>query len=164
MDHAAVRVVFDCAFAARHQKSKAPGYADEADRAMRRLLLGPLFTLPLGVGGCSGSGVRSGLPWSDILRANLPEGNTLADLLDDHSWLDLPAAYGFWHLWTTLPQFGSRRDRPRRGEERTAWAAFAQALERQAERDPGLTLAAHTGSRRTGGVRGDTAPQLPARW
>ena len=144
VDHAAVRVVFDCASAARHQKSKAPGYADEADRAMRRLLLGPLFTLPLGVEReLLRERVRSGLPWSDVLRANLHGGNTLADLLDDHSWLDLPAAYGFWHLWTTLPQFGAAVTDPGRGEERTAWAAFAQALERQAERDPGLTLAAY---------------------
>jgi superfamily I DNA/RNA helicase len=144
VDHAAVRVVFDCAFAARHQRSKAPGYADESDRAMRRLLLGPLFTLPLGVEReLLRERVRSGLPWSDVLRANLPEGGTLAALLDDPSWLDMQAAYGFWHLWTTLPQFATAVTDPGRGEERAAWAAFAQALERQAERDPGLTLAAY---------------------
>ncbi len=75
VDHAAVRVVFDCAFAARHQRSTAPGSADEADRAMRRLLLGPLFTLPLGVEReLLRERVRSGLPWSDVLRANLPAG------------------------------------------------------------------------------------------
>ena len=144
VDHAAVRVVFDCALAARHQRSNAPGHSDEADRAMRRLLLGPLFMLPLGIEReLLRERVRTGLPWSDVLRANLPEAGTLADLLDDHSWLDMQAAEGFWHLWTTLPQFGNAVTDPARREERVAWASFAQALERQAERDPDLTLSAY---------------------
>ena len=144
VDQAAVRVVFDCALAARHQRSSAPGHAAEADRAMRRLLLGPLFTLPLGVEReLLRERVRSGLPWSDVLRASLPAGGALAELLDDHSWLDMQAAEGFWHLWTTLPQFATAVTDPARREERSAWAAFAQALERQADRDPKLTFAAY---------------------
>ena len=144
VDQAAVRVVFDCALAARHQDRPRPAHAGEADRAMRRLLLGPLFTLPLGVEReLLRERVRSGLPWSDVLRANLPAGSALAELLDDHSWLDMQAAEGFWHLWTTLPQFATAVTDHARREERSAWAAFAQALERQADRDPKLTLSAY---------------------
>jgi superfamily I DNA/RNA helicase len=50
-DHPAVRIIFDLAIAAYAESQESgvqPGWSEEADRALRRLLLGPMLSLPLG--------------------------------------------------------------------------------------------------------------------
>jgi superfamily I DNA/RNA helicase/RecB family exonuclease len=133
VDHPAVRVVLDCVTAATH----------ESEAAMRRLLLGPLFRLPL-------SAMRElrrrrsaeDAGWPDVLRSLEGGGSALAGLLEDPSWaIELPAADGFWHLWSTLPAFAESVTNDRSRADRIAWSSLAQVLTRLGERDPQATLA-----------------------
>lgn len=144
-DHPAVRLVFDVVWAAGAHATDSAGAAEETDRALRRLLLGPLFAVPLGLErDLLRERRRRHMPWPEILRRELPGGGPLADLLDEGSWAsERPAVEGFWHLWTSVPQFEALVADPRRGDYRAAWSSLAQALARQAERDEALALNAY---------------------
>jgi superfamily I DNA/RNA helicase len=142
VDHPMVRLVLDLAKIAGRDAAPGGGESDEVDRVMRRILLGPLFSLPIGrERALLRSRRASGRPWSEIVRERLPAAAGLADLVGDGSWATgAPAAEGFWAVWEGLDQFERIAREPAAAGDRAALAAFAQALERQAERDAGLAL------------------------
>ncbi len=143
VDHPGVRLVFDIVAAARSDDS-AGGRLD-ADRVVRRLLLGPLFGVPLSIErDAYRYRLRSGEEWPRILRSSVPGADALAGLLEDSAWATSgSAADGFWALWNSLPQFANLVHDPERADYRSAWAAFAQVLSRQEARDPDLSLAGY---------------------
>ncbi|HSM02272.1 MAG TPA: ATP-dependent DNA helicase [Acidimicrobiia bacterium] len=132
VDHPAVRPVLDLVTAVT---SGEP----ERSAALRRVLLGPMVGLTLSAArdlerSAAGVGWRQALGQSGPAEALLP-------FVDDRGWAqDVPAADGFWSLWTSLPHF-SRVVTQRSSEARAALASFAQALDRLRERDPDATLA-----------------------
>ena len=119
-----------------------PGEAAEADRAMRRLLLGPLIGVGLGKEReILRSRMRTWDPWPAVLARELPEHTGLATLLDQQEWaIELPAIDGFWELWTRIDELERVVIDPEQKEWRLAFASFSQVLERQAERDTTVTL------------------------
>ena len=135
-DHPAVQMIFDIARAASTSDDAA------ATPAIRRVLLGPLFSLGIGaqrqlerdrsIQGCS---------WSEVIRGTIQDGHVLARLVGDADWVDQPAVDAFWHIWTTLPQFDALVHNAAMGEYRAAWASLAQALSRLDDRAPGTTMA-----------------------
>lgn len=142
VDHPAVQLVFDLALAAAGESPTGSVSFDEVDRAVRRILLGPLFGLPLSAErSLLRARQRNFAPWSAVLDRDFDEGSPLAALLRDPGWaVELGANHGFWHLWTSLPQLEKLVGDPNLADYRAAWAAFAQVLDRQEERDPSVTL------------------------
>jgi len=140
VDHAAIQLVFDLALAASEQHGSLS--RDEVDRAVRRLLLGPLFELSLSAERTLFRLRQRGLAgWDEIISSQVDGGSPLAALLADSGWAhQLPASQGFWHLWTSLPQLEGLVANDHLADYRAAWAAFAQVLDRQEERDPAVTL------------------------
>jgi superfamily I DNA/RNA helicase/RecB family exonuclease len=144
-EHAAVRSVQDLVTVARLGGPITPdtsGEAADADRAMRRLLLGPLIGSSLGR---EREIVRrrrqSSASWLDVIAVELPEHTGLLGLLRDPSWaVSEPAVDGFWHLWTHMDELDRLVLDPSRADWRLAFTSFSQVLERQAERDPTVTL------------------------
>jgi len=138
VDHPAIRLIYDVVTAAT-----APPASAEGDRAVSRLLLGPLLALPLGrQRELVRIRHRARMTWPQAIRTQLPETAALADLIEDGRWAIEPAAVdGFWHLWDTMPHVGRLVADPNRADYRTAWSTFARMLERQAERDPSVSLA-----------------------
>ncbi len=134
-DHPAVRVVLDCVIAATENEP-------EAGRALRRILLGPLFSVPLGrLREIERDRIRLGTRWIEALAGRLEDGQGLSHLFEETSWAtSSPAVEGFWHVWETLPQFASVVEQPLRRNERAAWSSLAQVLGRLNERDPKATL------------------------
>ena len=114
----------------------------ESGRAVRRVLLGPVFQLRLGqVRELERLRIRLGADWPGAIRAGLPEAEALAALFEDPRWArSLPAGQGLWHVWSTLPQLRTVAADEERGEERAAWSSTAQVLSRWNERDPRATL------------------------
>ncbi len=158
VDHPAVRIIFDLVEAAWTESEAsqrnsgegavgpamdASGLLDQADRAMRRLLLGPLFAMSLSAErDLVRERRRTGKRWDEILTAHLGEAAAVGALLADPGWaIAESASTGFWKIWTTIPQFERMVEDPGLGEFRTAWAVFSQALDSQFERDPSVTLA-----------------------
>ncbi len=145
VDHPAVRLFHDLATVAGSGASlpmTSPTASAEADRAMRRILLGPLIGASLGQERALLRERRSTwAAWSEVIEANLGDRVGLARLIGDPEWATArTASEGFWHAWSTLDGLGDLVEDPRRVEWRRAWTAFAQVLDRQAERDPGVTL------------------------
>ena len=136
-DHPAVRFVMDAVIAATNDDDR-----DETARSVRRVLLGPLFGIPLGLlREVDRYRVTNTTTWSAAIRALVPDGAPLADLLADASWAtDRPARDAFWALWSRLPQIVPVVSDPARHEERAAWSSFAQVLHRWNERNPSATL------------------------
>ncbi len=144
VDHPMIQVVLDLTRAAAWgslDPAEYPGAADEVDRLVRRVLLGPLLAVPVVVEReLLRLRRRSAAPWTQVL-GRLPEAATIAQLLGDPVWATgMAAAHGFWRLWTTVEAFGRTATDPAAGDDRAALTSFAQALGRQAERDPSLTL------------------------
>lgn len=146
-DHRSVRVVFDLAIAATTDQlardpDAPPGLIDEVDRAMRRLLLGPLLQVGLGQErSLLRKRRRTRQPWSAVLAEEGVGSSQLRSLLAETAWCqDLPAVRGFWHAWTSLPEFARYAKDPNYAEDRRVLAEFAQALDQQAERDPTVDL------------------------
>lgn len=146
-DHPGVRAVFDIANVAHHHDARVgTGPADDCDRAIRRLLLGPLFRTALATERDLLRLRRStGNDWATILEAYDSEWlGPLATLIRDNTWAtELPGVDGFWHIWSTLPQFEGLVASPSAAPYRAAWSALAQAVERQFERDPHVGLHAY---------------------
>jgi ATP-dependent exoDNAse (exonuclease V) beta subunit len=132
-----VRFVFDLVAAATRVDGQG-----ETDRAMRRVLLWPMFeTLPARLAELDRDRIRLGRPWTDAVRAGIRDGSPLADLLADPAWADAEAAsIGLWTLWSTLPQISALATDSLRDRDRAAWSSFAQVLERWNERNPRGTL------------------------
>ncbi len=146
VDHPAVGLIRDVVTVALTGGSLPTTTAVEsasADRAMRRVLLGPAVGLALGKErSLLRARRRTWEPWAHVIAERLHDRPGLTSLLSDHGWASgQPATDGFWHLWTTLEGIDELVDDPDRGDWRQAWAAFAQTLARQAERDPSVTLA-----------------------
>ena len=148
VDHPAIRVIFDLVEvawteAATRTNPELVGLPEQADRAMRRVLLGPLFSLSLSAERqLVRQRRRTGQRWDQILADGLAEASAVAELLADPAWaIREPAAVGFWAVWTSIPQFEQMVADPDLVEFRMAWAAFSQALDRHFERDPSVTLA-----------------------
>jgi ATP-dependent exoDNAse (exonuclease V) beta subunit len=144
VDHPMIQVVLDLTRAAAWgglDPARYPGAADEVDRLMRRVLLGPLLAVPVAVEReLVRFRRRSAASWSHVLE-RLPEATTISGLLADPVWATgMTAADGFWRLWTTLEAFRRVATDPASSDDRAALTSFAQALGRQAERDPSLTL------------------------
>jgi RecB family exonuclease len=138
-------MIQDLVIVARNGGAISPdnlGEAADADRAMRRLLLGPLIGLSLGrEREIIRSRRHTSAPWPEILARELPEHTGLVALLDDPSWAtDLTAVDGFWQLWTRIDELDRVVLDPDRADWRLAFTSFSQVLERQAERDPSVTL------------------------
>jgi len=149
-DHPAVKVIFDLAKAAwadelAKDPNNGPGLVDEADRAMRRLLLGPLLQLSLGQEReLLRIRRRTHRPWSSILAEASVGSSQLHSLLAETGWcLKVPAIKGFWEAWTTVPEFLRYVSDPGCREDRQALSDFAQTLDQQAERDAGVDLIAY---------------------
>jgi superfamily I DNA/RNA helicase/RecB family exonuclease len=144
VDHPMIQVVLDLTRAAAWgglDASEYPGAADEIDRLMRRVLLGPLLAVPVAVEReLLRLRRRSAASWPQVLE-RLPEAGTVAELLADPVWATgTSATDGFWRLWTTIEAFAGIATDPISRDDRAALTSFAQALGRQAERDPSLTL------------------------
>src|SRR5690606_22692692 len=140
VDHPAVAVLRDVVTVALTGGSLPTTTAIEAaaaDRAMRRILLGPLVSLSLGKEReLLRTRRRTWAPWAQVLREHLPDHPGLAALIDDPAWASTDsAADGFWHLWTSLDGVERLIDDPDRSDWLETWTAFAQTLARQAERD-----------------------------
>jgi RecB family exonuclease len=84
---------------------------------------------------------QSSASWLDVIAVELPEHTGLLGLLRDPSWaVSEPAVDGFWHLWTHMDELDRLVLDPSRADWRLAFTSFSQVLERQAERDPTVTL------------------------
>lgn len=140
VDHPSIRLIFDIVLATATDDDS--GERLDTDRLVRRLLLGPLFGVPLSVErDAYRARLLSGDPWPNILRSTVPGTTELAALLEDPTWATRgPAADGFWTLWNSLPQFETLVHETDRADYRSAWAAFAQVLDRQRARDTELSL------------------------
>jgi superfamily I DNA/RNA helicase/RecB family exonuclease len=134
-DHPAVRFILDCVVAATEPEP-------EAGRALRRILLGPLFSVSLGrLRDIERERLRQGIGWAEAVTTHLDDGAGLAALFEDSGWATShPAVEGFWHIWETLPQFAAVVEHPQRQDERAAWSSLAQVLGRLFERNPQTTL------------------------
>ena len=146
VDHPAVRVIHDLVLASAHGASlpiTSPLEASDADRAMRRILLGPVVGLGLGQErDLFRTRRRTWSAWAHVVEEKLPDLIGLKSLLSNSDWATSQAAVdGFWHAWTHLDGIPTVVADPNRQEWRKAWSAFAQTLSRQAERDPNLSLA-----------------------
>ncbi len=145
VDHPAVSLMRDVVTAGVHGGSlptTAAGDAAAADRAMRRILLGPAVALGLGrERSLVRARRRTWEPWHRVIAERLPEHPGLAALLSDPGWAtDRPAVDGFWHLWSMLDGIDTIVSDPRRTDWRGAWHSFSQTLDRQSERDPKVSL------------------------
>lgn len=134
-DHPAVRFVLDLITAANDADRPV-----ERTRAIRRILLGPMYRLPLG-------GLRSlerqrasGVPWAEALRtAGL---HKLSGLISDNEWATgMPAAQGAWEVWSQLDEAVAIATEPERQDDRLAWRSLVQVLDRWNARNPRATLA-----------------------
>ncbi len=146
VDHPAVRVFDDLALVAQLEgglRVATPGERADADRAMRRILLGPLVSLGLGQERAMlRERRRTGDSWADIVSTELPHRADLSELLADPAWATAkPATDGFWEAWNRLQGVDRLVADPDRRLWRLAVSAFAQVLTRQAERDEKVTLA-----------------------
>ncbi|HEX6219612.1 MAG TPA: ATP-dependent DNA helicase, partial [Acidimicrobiia bacterium] len=143
VDHPAVRVVQDVVtVATQTSDEETPLTSVAVDGAMRRILLGPLVGVSVGLERQMLRDHRRGRPWADVLADHLPDYIGLRHLTLDRTWAIEPgAAEGFWRLWTTLEGIADIVKSPERDEWRRAWTAFGQMLARQAERDPSVSLA-----------------------
>ncbi len=145
VDHPAIRMFADLVTVSRFggQTEEYPdGRSTEADQAMRRILLGPVFGLALGKErALLRERRRSGDAWGSVVERELPEFAGLASLLVSDDWRrDRSAVEGFWRAWTSLDNLDDFVSDPSRLEWRRAWSAFAQVLGQQAERDRHLDL------------------------
>lgn len=146
VDHPAVRVIQDLVIATTRGgpiDEVTPLEAEDADRSMRRVILGPLFGVTVGLEReMARERQRTRVSWDQVIAKHLPEKTGLIDLLSEPDWARaIGAADGFWELWTRLDGITEIVNAPDRDEWRRAWTAFGQMVGRQAERDPSVTLA-----------------------
>jgi superfamily I DNA/RNA helicase/RecB family exonuclease len=146
VDHPAVRVIQDVVQTATRGGPAAevsPVDFEIADQAMRRVLLGPLFGISIGLERqMTRNRRRTQRSWADVVSDHLPSQTGLVSVLSTPDWAtETGASDGFWHLWSLLEGIPEVVADPTRDEWRRAWTAFGQMLGRQAERDPSVTLA-----------------------
>lgn len=146
VDHPAVSLVQDLVTVARWggpSDEMSPVESDASDRSIRRILLGPLFGVTVGLEReMVRERRRTRASWHEIIATYLPDRKGIIGLLSDAGWaLSSGASEGFWEVWTRLDGISEMVTDPGRDEWRRAWTAFGQMLGRQAERDPSVTLA-----------------------
>ncbi len=136
VDDVAIRPILDLVRA-------ATGTGANATAALRRVLLGPLVGLTLAAAReAEREALRSG--WDEALQS-VEVGEDLTSLLRDPSWAnDLPAAAGFWRVWSSLAVFADIVNDPKRIDDRKALASFSQTLTRLADRDSKASLVDYT--------------------
>ncbi len=145
IDHPAVQLVADLVMIATRDSEDAVLFMDqvtlsEIDSSARRILLGPLVGATLGLQREMAVERRHGAQWGSLF-AGFMGADDVAALLADKSWAtDRPAWDGFWNVWTTLTAMARIVDDPDRADWRRALASFSQVLDRQADRNPALTL------------------------
>ena len=113
-------------------------------RAIRRILLGPLYELPLGsLRAVERARLASPTTsWADAIRSAMWNGGEIADLLEDDSWAtEFPASEGLWHVWNHLSAVERVVVDHERTDEREAWSSLSQVLRRWNERNPRSSLA-----------------------
>lgn len=145
VDHPAVQVVADLVTIAtldtvQDSESNNPTIEAEINAAARRLILGPLVGATLGqLREMSVSRLHLNR-WATIVGEQTKMGD-LEQVLNDPAWAtDRPAWDGFWHIWTEIEAMASVVGDPDRTDWRRAFASFSQVLDRQADRNPDLTL------------------------
>ncbi len=117
---------------------------ENGDEALRRALLSPYIGVPHGALVSMGERRARGEAWAAIVEEGVAQASALAALLSDPSWANRhPASSGLWHVWSTLPHLTRIATEDALVNDRQAWSAFAQALDRLAERSPKATLADH---------------------
>lgn len=135
-DQPIVRFVLDLVTAAAS--------VEEAGDAVRRLLQSPYIGVTPGSIIAMDARRAAGEEWAAIIESAVPDGGHLAALLSEPSWATAtPAPNGLWHIWRTLPWLTAIATDDDNVEDRKAWTAFAQALDRLAERAPRATLVDH---------------------
>ncbi|NND02931.1 MAG: ATP-dependent helicase, partial [Acidimicrobiia bacterium] len=133
-DHPAVRFVLDLIAAV--DTSERPA---ERSRAMRRILLGPMYRVPLGELRRLEYRAADDGGWPEALEEF--GQSSLAALLTDTGWAaDIPAEQGAWHVWSQLDEAVAIVTDPARNDERLAWRSLVQVLSRWNERNPSATL------------------------
>ena len=145
VDHPAVRLIHDLVVAATRGGDTAEVSATDseaADRSMRRILLGAVFGISVGLErDMLRDRRRTRDSWVDVVGRHLTDKQGLIGLLSESSWAnDIGAADGFWEVWTRLDGVADMVGDPTRDEWRRAWTAFGQMLGRQAERDSDVSL------------------------
>ena len=137
VDQPAVRFVLDVVAAATGTDGQTG-----TDRAVRRVLLGPMFeTPPARFAELRREQADRGRSWAELVRSGINDGAALAALLSDPAWANEDVAVaGLWQLWSTLPQIADLATNPGRQQDRAAWSSFTQVLERWNERNPTGTL------------------------
>jgi len=135
IDQPAVRFTLDVVIA-------ATGTPTEADLALRRILLGPLFRTPLArLREIERQRLFGEMSWPAALRRFVTDGEVLAGFIEDPSWATgRPASVGLWDLWSSLPQIHRIVTDPDASEHRAAWSSLAQVLSRWNDREPKATL------------------------
>jgi len=138
-DRSAVRFVLDLVAATIGTAGPA-----EVARAVRRILLGAMYEVPLSrlrtierarFESESGS-------WSQAIRHAIPEASSLADLLDGEAWaVAMPASTGLWQVWQHLAATVEVATDPDRSDARAEWSSLSRVLGRWNERNPAATLA-----------------------
>jgi superfamily I DNA/RNA helicase len=133
-DHPAVRFVLDLIAAAVDSD-----YPTERARALRRILLGPMYRVSLGQLRSIQRRLEGPHDWADALsEAGLA---TLADLIADATWaVGMPAARGAWEVWSRMEEAAAIARDATRQDERAAWRSLVQVLDRWNERNPQATL------------------------
>ncbi|MGF1618416.1 MAG: ATP-dependent helicase [Acidimicrobiia bacterium] len=146
IDHPAIQLIADLVTLGTDDanpvlEESAPLKVEAADIAARRVILGPLFGLTLGKQRVLWNERRRGATWKSVFESQ-PGFDDLGRLLDDSTWAtEMPATDGFWNVWTSLHSFAGVVADPERSGWRRAYSSFSQVLDRQADRDPELSLA-----------------------
>jgi superfamily I DNA/RNA helicase/RecB family exonuclease len=117
---------------------------EDAQFAMRRILMSPYVALTYGAVNELARLVDAGATWADVITTHVPDGLQLAALLENDSWAtSLNAAAGLWEVWSTLPYLVAVALDDSYERDRKAWSAFNQVLARLTERAPQATLSDH---------------------
>ncbi len=145
IDHPAIQAVADLVTLAVNdadRKDQASNHLTGtlADRAAKRILLGPLFGISLGQHRSLLTARNVSGTWKSALFG-ADEFKDLWSLLSEPGWTTrTPASEGFWDLWTSVAAFAAMVHDPDREEWRRAFTSFAQVLDSQASRDPSMSL------------------------
>ncbi len=124
-----------------HDIVTAASSGEEAVAAARRVLLGPFVGLPPGLVSSLPDDPTAWRSWMGSLDGHIA---ALAELMTDAEWCtERTAPHGLWHAWTSLPQLVAIASDEGDQAARAAWSAYAQVIDRFAERAPGATLADH---------------------
>lgn len=122
-----------------HDLVAASGRREDAESALRRVLLGPYVALS--------HGQASDLPedpelWAAWMRDTDERLDAIASLIESDEWCQsVPASVGLWHVWSSVPQLVPIATGEGHENDRRAWSAYAQAVDRIGQRSPNTTLA-----------------------